>query len=356
MAFKKVFAGNVSDYRDDEWDIEYWRPQNTKNRLIQLPDYFGDSNESVFMDGSRVVVPAGWGLVMMEGEHCTGFITEEGGYVFTTNPDERQLVYAGGVLTRCLKESWDAYGRMSTPETPQKLFYFNTQELPSIKFPESEISWYDSGLDSTLKAVVTGSFTVKIMDAIRLVHNTLHDSSHEEILGTLEWENDVLSHLAHDVVSSLSDTMTRYGRDLDQNLVHGNDGGLILAQYIRQVMDEKHQWGNVWGLRVLRLVLDSMKFDDESKTLIDKKRTTIHIKPSSKQTAPQEARNGAQKVVEEESVHQTQKNEPEALKSLPDPLDDHLLADRLTRLKTLLDQNLIDETDFRDTKRRLLGL
>ena len=186
MAFKKVFAGNVSDYPGDEWDIEYWYPSNTKNRLVKLPDYFGDSNESVFMDGSRVVVPAGWGLVMMEGEHCTGFITEEGGYVFTMNPDERQLVYAGGVLTRCLKESWDTYGRIPTPETPQKLFYFNTRELPSIEFPESEISWYDSGLDSTLKAVITGSFTVKIMDAIRLVHNTIYDSSREEILGTLE--------------------------------------------------------------------------------------------------------------------------------------------------------------------------
>ena len=52
----------------------------------------------------------------------------------------------------------------------------------------------------------------------------------------------------------------------------------------------------------------------------------------------------------------TQKNESKLFKSLPDPLDDHLLADRLTRLKTLLDQNLIDDTDFRDTKRRLLGL
>jgi hypothetical protein len=47
MAFKKVFAGNVSDYPGDEWDIEYWHPSNTKNRLIQLPDYFNNSYEFV---------------------------------------------------------------------------------------------------------------------------------------------------------------------------------------------------------------------------------------------------------------------------------------------------------------------
>src|SRR5699024_9718845 len=104
------------------------------------------ASDNIISNGSRIVVPEGFGLVTVENGQITGFIAEPGGFIFSSDEQNSQSVFAGdGVLSPTITTSWERFKFGGQPGSQQLVFYVNLKEIPNNRFgTQSEIYWDDA--------------------------------------------------------------------------------------------------------------------------------------------------------------------------------------------------------------------
>ena len=130
---------------------------------------------AVISNGSKIVVPEGYGLLTFQDGSITSFVNEPGGYIWNSEDINSQTVFAGdGFQTSVVKESWERFKLGGRPTSQQLALFVCLKELPNNKFgTQSEIYWDDAFLNTQVGAVARGTYTLQIVDPILFVKNFL---------------------------------------------------------------------------------------------------------------------------------------------------------------------------------------
>ena len=131
----------------------------------------GSSN--IITNGSKIVVPEGYGLLLFQDGAITGFAAEPGGYEWQSDDLNSKSIFAGdGLVDSLIKQSWERFKFGGQPGSQQAAFFVSLKELPDNRFgTQSEIYWDDGFLNTQVGAVTRGSYTLKIVDPILFVKN-----------------------------------------------------------------------------------------------------------------------------------------------------------------------------------------
>ena len=132
-------------------------------------------------DGSKIVVPEGYGLVLIEDGAFTGFAAQPGGYVWDSEESASQSVFSGGGLVDSLiKQSWERFKFGGRPGSQQTAIFVALKELPNNKFgTQSEIYWDDAFLNTQVGAITRGTYTLKITDPLTFIRNFVSAERHQ---------------------------------------------------------------------------------------------------------------------------------------------------------------------------------
>ena len=120
MGLIQAVSGAVGGMLADQWKDFYTIPvglPSTAALFAAVPrgtnagrgsNTKGSSN--IITNGSKIVVPEGYGLLLMQDGAITAFVAEPGGYEWRSDDINSKSIFAGdGIVSPLIKQSWERF-------------------------------------------------------------------------------------------------------------------------------------------------------------------------------------------------------------------------------------------------------
>ena len=284
MGLVQAVVGAVGGMLGDQWKDFYTVPDGlspTAALFAAVPrgtnagrgsNTHGSSN--IISNGSKIVVPEGYGLLLMQDGKITGFAAEPGGYEWRSDDINSQSIFAGdGIVSPLIKQSWERFKFGGIPGTQQLAFFVSLKELPDNRFgTQSEIYWDDGFLNTQVGAVTRGSYTLKIVDPILFVKNFVPASFLRpgEVFDFTDLDNAAAAQLFNEVVGSLAPAFSLYTNDPSKGnrITKIQQDSVGFAKSLSDAVENAYQWRSDRGLAIVKTAIVSIEYDANTRELL----------------------------------------------------------------------------------------
>ncbi|PKQ23455.1 MAG: virion core protein (lumpy skin disease virus) [Actinobacteria bacterium HGW-Actinobacteria-5] len=230
-------------------------------------------SEGVITNGSRILVPEGYGLVLMQDGAITGFAAQAGAYEWNSEAQDSQSIFAGNdIVSSTLTTSWERFKFGGRPGTQQRAYFVTLKELPNNRFgTQSEIYWDDAYMNAQVGAVTRGTYTLKIVDPILFIKSFVPATYLEpgRVFDFTDIENDAAAQLFNEVVASLAPAFSMYTNDPAKGRItkiqQDSDG---FARSLSAAVEENYQWRAERGLAIVATAIISIEYDEMTRELL----------------------------------------------------------------------------------------
>jgi len=232
----------------------------------------GSSN--IITNGSKIVVPEGYGLLLFQEGGITGFVAEAGGYEWRSDDLNSKSIFSGdGLVDSLIKQSWERFKFGGQPGSQQAAFFVSLKELPNNRFgTQSEIYWDDGFLNTQVGAVTRGSYTLRIVDPILFVKNFVPATYLQagQIFDFTDMDNAAASQLFNEVVASLAPAFSLYTNDLSRGnrITKLQQDSVGFAKSLSDAVDNAYQWKTDRGLAIVKTAIVSIEYDANTRELL----------------------------------------------------------------------------------------
>ena len=393
MVFIKSFTGALGGTFADEWK-DFYVPRGNVPATAAI---FGaekkgtdagrgentKGSENIITNGSKIVVPEGTALITLQDGAITGCITEPGGFIFQSNDQNSQSFLAGnGIISSTLKTSWERFKFGGIPAAEQIAIYVNLKEIPGNMFgTQSEIYWDDAYMNSQVGAITRGTYSLKIVDPILFVKNFVpadYLRPNAPVFDFADMDNVAGTQLFNEVVGSLSAAFSNYTNDPDKgNRITKIQGDQIgFANSLSQAVEEGYRWKSDRGLEIVKVAITAIEYDEDTKRLLsDVKKADALSGARGNSFMQQSVARGFQAAGENNGAagmafmgmgingtantigafnQPAQPIQQPTAQQAPSTAEDPY--EKLTKLKQLVDANVITQEEFDEAKKKLLGL
>ena len=231
-------------------------------------------SDGIITNGSRIIVPEGYGLVLMEQGAITGFAAEAGAYVWNSEDQQSASIFAGdGPLSAIVRSSWERFKFGGRPGSQQRAYFVTLKELPNNRFgTQSEIYWDDAYMNAQVGAVTRGTYTLKIIDPILFVKAWVPAKYLEpgQVFDLTDIENDAASQLFNEVVGSLAPAFSRYTNDPSKGnrITRIQQDSIGFAKSLSETVEANYQWSTTRGLQIVATAIISIEYDEATRELL----------------------------------------------------------------------------------------
>jgi len=232
------------------------------------------ASSNIITNGSKIVVPEGYGLLLMQDGAITGFTAEPGAYEWNSADLNSQSIFTGGSLMDALvKQSWERFKFGGQPGAQQAAFFVSLKELPDNRFgTQSEIYWDDGYLNAQVGAITRGSYTLKIVDPILFVKNFVPAAYLQpgQVFDFTDLDNAAASQLFNEVVGSLAPAFSLYTNDpaKGNRITKIQQDSVGFAQSLSAVVENAYQWRSDRGLVIAKTAIVSIEYDANTRELL----------------------------------------------------------------------------------------
>ncbi|MBK8286852.1 MAG: SPFH domain-containing protein [Ahniella sp.] len=284
MGLIQAVAGSVGGMLADQWKDFYTVPDGlpaTAALFAAVPrgtntgrgsNTKGSSN--IITNGSKIVVPEGYGLLLFQDGALTGFVAEPGGYEWRSDDLNSKSIFAGdGLVDTLIKQSWERFKFGGQPGSQQAAFFVSLKELPDNRFgTQSEIYWDDGFLRTQVGAVTRGSYTLKIVDPILFVKNFVPAVYLQpgQVFDFTDMDNAAASQLFNEVVGSLAPAFSMYTNDPTKGnrITKIQQDSVGFAKSLSDAVESAYQWKSDRGLVIAKTAIVSIEYDATTKELL----------------------------------------------------------------------------------------
>jgi membrane protease subunit (stomatin/prohibitin family) len=284
MGLIQAVSGSIGGALADQWKDFYTVPDGlpaTAALFAAVPrgtnagrgsNTRGSSN--IITNGSKIVVPEGYGLLLFQDGAITGFAAEPGGYEWRSDDLNSKSIFTGGGLVDSLvKQSWERFKFGGQPGSQQAAFFVSLKELPDNRFgTQSEIYWDDGFLNTQVGAVTRGSYTLKIVDPILFVKHFVPAAYLQPgmVFDFTDIDNAAAAQLFNEVVSSLAPAFSLYTNDPGKGnrITKLQQDSLGFARSLSDAVEAAYQWRSDRGLAIVKTAIVSIEYDANTKELL----------------------------------------------------------------------------------------
>ena len=284
MGLIQAVVGSVGGMLADQWKDFYTVPAglpSTAALFAAVPqgtnagrgsNTKGSSN--IITNGSKIVVPEGYGLLLFQDGKVTGFAAEAGGYEWRSDDINSHSIFAGdGIVSPLIKQSWERFKFGGQPGSQQAAFFVSLKELPDNRFgTQSEIYWDDGFLNTQVGAVTRGSYTLKIVDPILFVKNFVPASYLQpgQVFDFTDLDNAAAAQLFNEVVGSLAPAFSLYTNDPSKGnrITKLQQDSLGFARSLSDAVENGYQWKSDRGLVIAKTAIISIEYDANTRELL----------------------------------------------------------------------------------------
>ncbi len=284
MGLVQAVVGAVGGMLGDQWKDFYTIPDGlpaTAALFAAVPhgtnagrgsNTHGSSN--IITNGSKIIVPEGYGLLLFQDGKITGFAAEAGGYEWKSDDLNSKSIFAGdGLMASLVTQSWERFKFGGQPGSQQAAFFVSLKELPDNRFgTQSEIYWDDGFLNTRDGAVTRGSYTMKIIDPILFVKNFVPASYLQpgQVFDFTDMDNAAAGQLFNEVVGSLAPAFSLYTNDPGKGnrISKLQQDSLGFAKSLSDAVENGYQWKSDRGLAIVKTAIISIEYDANTRELL----------------------------------------------------------------------------------------
>jgi len=284
MGLIQAVVGSIGGSLADQWKDFYTVPgglPSTAALFAAVPqgsnagrgsNTKGSSN--IITNGSKIVVPEGYGLLLFQDGAITGFVAEPGGYEWKSDDlNSKSIFTGGGFVDSLVKQSWERFKFGGRPSSQQAAFFVSLKELPDNRFgTQSEIYWDDGFLNTQVGAVTRGSYTLKIVDPILFVKNFVPAAylQNGQVFDFTDIDNAAASQLFNEVVGSLAPAFSLYTNDPSkgQRITKIQQDSVGFAKSLSDAVENAYQWKSDRGLAIVKTAIVSIEYDANTRELL----------------------------------------------------------------------------------------
>lgn len=232
------------------------------------------ASSNIITNGSKIVVPEGYGLLLFQEGKLTGFVAEPGGYEWRSDDLNSQSIFAGDdIVSTLITQSWERFKFGGQPGSQQAAFFVSLKELPDNRFgTQSEIYWDDGFLNTQVGAVTRGSYTLKIVDPILFVKNFVPASYLQPgmVFDFTDLDNAAASQLFNEVVGSLAPAFSLYTNDPSKGnrITKIQQDSVGFAKSLSDAVEQAYQWKSDRGLAITKTAIVSIEYDATTRELL----------------------------------------------------------------------------------------
>lgn len=284
MGLIKAAAGAVGGTLADQWKDFLTVPVDVEPTAALFPAVSVGAiagrgsnlqgSQPILTNGSRIVVPEGYGLLLFQDGELTGFTSEPGGYVWDSENVNSESLFAGeSVRTSLITQSWHRFKFGGRPGAQQLALFVSLKELPNNKFgTQSEIYWDDAYFNTQVGAKTHGTYSVHIVDPI-LFAKKFVPATYLQGLQRFDFTdrgNAASSQLFNEVVGSLSAAFSLYTNEAgkDNRMTKIQQDSVGFAQSLSDAVDEVYRWTSTRGLAITKVTIVGIDYDDDTKELL----------------------------------------------------------------------------------------
>ena len=284
MGLIQAAVGSIGGMLADQWKDFYTVPDGlpaTVALFAAVPrgtnagrgsNTKGSSN--IITNGSKIVVPEGYGLLLFQDGAITGFAAEPGGYEWNSNDLNSQSIFTvGGFVDTLVKQSWERFKFGGQPGSQQAAFFVSLKELPDNRFgTQSDIYWDDRYLNAQVGAITRGSYTLKIVDPILFVKSFVPAAYLQpgKVFDFTDLDNAAASQLFNEVVGSLAPAFSLYTNDPEKGnrITKIQQDSVGFAKSLSDAVEAAYQWRSDRGLAIVKTAIISIEYDAQTKELL----------------------------------------------------------------------------------------
>lgn len=284
MGLIQAAVGSIGGTLADQWKDFYTIPDGlppTAALFAAVPhgtnagrgsNTRGSSN--IITNGSKILIPEGYGLLLFQDGKITAFAAEAGAYEWQSDDINSKSIFSGGGLIESLvMQSWERFKFGGQPGSQQLAFFVSLKELPDNRFgTQSEIYWDDGYLNAQVGAMTRGSYTLRIVDPIRFVKNYVPATYLQpgQVFDFTDIDNAAASQLFNEVVGSLAPAFSLYTNDPGKNnrITKIQQDSLGFAKSLSSAVENAYQWQTERGLAIVKTAIVSIEYDENTKELL----------------------------------------------------------------------------------------
>ena len=389
MGLIQAVKGSIGGMLADQWKDFYTVPAGlppTAALFAAVPqgtnagrgsNTKGSSN--IITNGSKIVVPEGYGLLLFQDGKITGFAAEPGGYEWRSDDINSKSIFSGdGFVDSMVKQSWERFKFGGQPGSQQAAFFVSLKELPDNRFgTQSEIYWDDGFLRTQVGAMTRGSYTIKIVDPILFVKNFVPATYLQpgQVFDFTDMDNAAADQLFNEVVGSLAPAFSAYTNDPSKGnrITKIQQDSIGFAKSLSDAVDTAYQWKSDRGLVIAKTAIVSIEYDANTKELLKTvqradalsgARGNSNLQASVAAGFQAAGENGGAGGIMGVGMASgmvggfgglQQPVAPPAPAAAPAPAADDPIA-KLQKAKGMLDAGLITQSDYDALKAKVLGL
>lgn len=284
MGLFKAITGAIGGTLADQWLDFFTIPDGLSPTAAFFPAVPKGSNagrgsntaasEGVITNGSKIMVPEGYGLILMQDGAITGFAAEAGGYEWNSDQQDSESIFAGdGIVSPLIKTSWERFKFGGRPSAQQQAFFVSLKELPNNRFgTQSEIYWDDAYINAQVGAITRGSYTMRIIDPLLFVKGFLPAKYLQagQVFDFTDIENDAAAQLFNEVVGSLAPAFSMYTNDPSKGnrITRIQQDSVGFAQSLSAAVENNYQWSSARGLAIVATAIMSIEYDENTRELL----------------------------------------------------------------------------------------
>ena len=229
---------------------------------------------NIISNGSKIVVPEGYGLLLLQDGGVTAFASQAGAYIWQSDDINSKSIFAGDDLVGTLiTQSWERFKFGGRPGSQQAAFFVSLKELPDNRFgTQSEIYWDDAFLNTQVGAVTRGSYTLKIVDPILFVKNFVPASYLQpgKVFDFTDMDNAAAGQLFNEVVGSLAPAFSLYSNDPSKGnrITKLQQDSIGFAKSLSAAVENAYQWTTDRGLTIAKTAIVSIEYDANTRELL----------------------------------------------------------------------------------------
>lgn len=387
MGLIQAVAGSIGGMLADQWKDFYTVPEGLPATAALFAAVLRGTNagrgsntkgsSNIITNGSKIVVPEGYGLLLFQDGAITGFAAEPGGYEWNSNDLQSKSIFTGGgFVDSMVKQSWERFKFGGQPGSQQSAFFVSLKELPDNRFgTQSDIYWDDRYLNAQVGAITRGSYTLQIVDPILFVKRFVPAAYLQpgKVFDFTDLDNAAASQLFNEVVGSLAPAFSLYTNDPEKGnrITKIQQDSVGFAKSLSDAVESAYQWKSDRGLAIVKTAIISIEYDANTKELlktVQRADALLGARGNSNLQASVAA--GMQSAGENTGASGIfgmgmaagvagigglqQPVAPVAAAPAAAPVDDPIA--RLTKAKQMLDAGLITQADYDAVKAKALGL
>jgi membrane protease subunit (stomatin/prohibitin family) len=284
MGLVRAAVGSIGGTLADQWKDFHTVPQGLPQTAAVFPAVRVGTNagrgsnvrasEAIITNGSRIVVPEGYGLLTFQDGQLTSLVAEPGAYTWNSEDPASESIFAGdGFVSPLVKQSWQRFKFGGRPGAQQLGLFVSLKELPNNKFgTQSVIYWDDSYLNAQVGATARGSYTLKVVDPILFVRSLLPASylQNGEVFDFTDPGNEVATQLFTEVVSSLAGAFSRYTNDpsMSNRISNIQRDSVGFALSLSQSVEDAYRWTVDRGLAIAKVAIVGIEYDEATRELL----------------------------------------------------------------------------------------